>query len=384
MRDDEAMATAIAAAARSRRLTAPNPWVGCAIVRDGVLLSVGATAASLGSPHAERVALAGLAPGTDAVGATAYVTLEPCDHHGSTSPCTDALVAAGIAKVVAAIEDPDPRVAGRGLRRLRGAGIDVVCGVGAASAARQLAPYLHHRRTGRASCVIKTANSIDGLVAAADGSSRWITGPTARADVHALRADTQAIVVGAGTAVADHPSLTVRGLPSDDDVPLGPAPLRVVLDAHGRVDADGPLFDTTMAPTLVVTTDQADLATVAAWSAAGAEVEIVDTASESTGRGVDLHAVLALLGRRGVLMALVEGGAELHGALIRAGLVDRLVVYLGNTLLGVHGIPTLAHDGPATIDDAPRWHLDAVTRFDDDVRLDYVPADAPPSTPEGA
>ncbi|HEY3832321.1 MAG TPA: bifunctional diaminohydroxyphosphoribosylaminopyrimidine deaminase/5-amino-6-(5-phosphoribosylamino)uracil reductase RibD [Acidimicrobiia bacterium] len=376
MRDDEAMATAIDAAARARRITAPNPWVGCAIVRDATVLATGATAGGPGSPHAERVALAALAPGTDARGATVYATLEPCDHHGTTPPCVDALIEAGVARVVVGIEDPDPRVAGKGMARLRAAGIDVVCGVGAAAVARQLAPYLVHRRTGRASCVVKSANSIDGLVAAADGSSRWITGEQARANVQSLRADAQAIIVGVGTAVADRPRLTVRELPDGDDTPLGPPALRVVLDAHGRVDADGPLFDTSLGPTLVVTTDQADQERIDMWAKAGAAVSVVETASASTGRGVDLGAVLELLGRRGVLTALVEGGPEVHGALIQSGLVDRLVVYLGNTMLGVHGIPALAHDGPLSMDGAPRWNLVAVEQFGNDVRLDYIPEDA--------
>ena len=369
------MASAIAAASRSRRITAPNPWVGCAIVGDGELLAVGATAGGPGSAHAERVALDALPHVDRARGATLYTTLEPCDHHGRTPPCVDAIIDAGIGRVVVAIEDPDPRVAGKGLARLRAAGIDVACGVRAAEVGRQLAPYLKHRRTGRASCVVKTANSIDGLVAAADGSSRWITGRDARADVHSLRADVQAVVVGVGTAIADRPRLTVRELPPGDDAPLGPQPLRVVLDAHGRVDADGPLFDLSLAPTLVVTTDQADAAAVESWHKAGAEVSVVETASASTGRGVDLCAVLELLGRRGVLTALVEGGPELHGALLQSRLVDRLVIYMGNTMLGVHGIPALAHDGPASMDGAPRWRLDDIRRFGDDVRLDYVPAD---------
>jgi len=369
------MASAIAAASRSRRITAPNPWVGCAIVGDGELLAVGATAGGPGSAHAERVALDALPHVDRARGATLYTTLEPCDHHGRTPPCVDAIIDAGIGRVVVAIEDPDPRVAGKGLARLRAAGIDVACGVRAAEVGRQLAPYLKHRRTGRASCVVKTANSIDGLVAAADGSSRWITGRDARADVHSLRADVQAVVVGVGTAIADRPRLTVRELPPGDDAPLGPQPLRVVLDAHGRVDADGPLFDLSLAPTLVVTTDQADAAAVESWHKAGAEVSVVETASASTGRGVDLCAVLELLGRRGVLTALVEGGPELHGALLQSRLVDRLVIYMGNTMLGVHGIPALAHDGPSTMDDARRWRLDDVRRFDNDVRLDYVPID---------
>jgi diaminohydroxyphosphoribosylaminopyrimidine deaminase/5-amino-6-(5-phosphoribosylamino)uracil reductase len=273
--------------------------------------------------------------------------------------------------VVSAIEDPDPIVAGSGFAKLRAAGVDVRVGCGAVRVQRQLAAYLHHRGTGRAFCVVKTANSIDGYVAARDGSSQWITAEAARADVHALRADSQAIVVGAGTALADNPTLNVRNLPDDDRVALGAQPLRVLLDAHGRVPALGPLFDSTIAPTLVITTPRADDERVREWQARGAEVEFVDFASAAAGRGVDLDATLSILGSRGVLQAMVEGGAALHGALLAANLVDQLTVYVGNTLLGSHGLPTLAHDGPTTINDARRWGLVSARVIGDDVRLDY-------------
>ena len=360
--DEERMALAARLAATARRRTAPNPWVGCMLVRDGVVVGEGATEPP-GGPHAEVVALT--AAGDTARGATAYVTLEPCSHHGRTPPCADALVAAGVARVVVALEDPDPQVAGRGIARLREAGIAVTVGVGADAARLQLAPYLHHRRTGRAACLVKTALSVDGRTAAVDGSSQWITGPEARADAHGLRADSQAVVVGSGTALADRPALTVRDA---HPLPVRP-PLRVLLDARGRVPADGPLFDGA-APTMVVTTERAPAMVVDAWMAAGAKVETV----AETGGKVDLAATLAILGAHGVLQAMVEGGAALHGALLAAGLVDRLTVYVGAALLGVGGKPGLDWPGPASIADAPRLRLVDARVLGDDVRLDYVPA----------
>ena len=369
MRDDEAMRAALDVAASARRIAPPWPFVGAAVVAAGELVGVGATGAYRTGTHAEPAALR--AAGERARGATIYTTLEPCNHHGNTPPCTEAIIDAGVSRVVSALEDPDPIVAGSGFERLRAAGIEVVVGVGAHEARRQLAPYIHHRVTGRAWCVAKTANSIDGYVAAADGSSQWITADSARADVHALRADSQAVVVGAGTALADRPSLTIRDLPADDSTPLGPPPLRVLLDAHGRVGTDAPLFDTTLGSVLVVTTERASTQRVDEWRAAGADVETVAFANSATGRGVDLHATLSVLGARGVLQAMVEGGAALHGALLAADLVDHLVVYVGNTLLGVHGLPTLAVDGPASITNARRWTLLDVQRFGNDIRLDY-------------
>jgi diaminohydroxyphosphoribosylaminopyrimidine deaminase/5-amino-6-(5-phosphoribosylamino)uracil reductase len=358
------MARALVLAASARRRTAPNPWVGCVLVRDGEVVGEGATEPP-GGPHAEVVALRHA--GERARGATAYTTLEPCSHHGRTPPCADALVDAGVARVVVGLRDPDPRVAGRGIERLRAAGIDVVDGVRAEDAAEQLAPYLHHRRTGRAYCVVKTATSLDGRVAAADGSSQWITGETARADVHELRADSHAIVVGAGTALADRPSLTVRGVA---DAPRTP-PLRVLLDARGRVPATGPLFETADAPTLVVTTEHADVRAVDAWRAAGAKVETVDV--DATGREPDLHATLALLGRLDVLQAMIEGGPTLHGAFLAAGLVDHVVAYVAGGLLGTDGRAAYGVAGPRSIDGFQRWRLADVRRLGDDVRLDYRP-----------
>ncbi len=358
------MAMALRLGEQGRTSAPPNPWVGCVLERDGEVVGSGFHRAA-GEPHAEPVALA--EAGERARGATAWVTLEPCNHHGRTPPCTEALIAAGVSRVVVALTDPDPQVAGRGIERLRAAGVAVQVGPGADAARRSLRPYLHHRLTGRPLCVLKAAVSLDGRTAAADGSSQWITGPEARADTHRLRAASQAVVIGAGTALADRPRLDVR---------LEAAvrqPTRVLLDATGRVPATGPLFDPDLAPTLVVTTPSAAPEAVKAWLEAGAEVAEVPSAA---GAGVDLGATLDLLGERGVLQAMVEGGPTLHGALVRAGLADHLVLYVGGRLLGAGGLPLLAGPGPATLAEAGQWRIVEARLVGADVRLDCEPAGA--------
>ena len=377
--DVELMRRALAQGATARRRTAPNPWVGAVVVRDGEIIGEGATQPP-GGAHAEVEAL--LAAGDRARGATVFTTLEPCSHEGRTGPCVVALAESGITRVVIALEDPDPQVAGHGIAQLRELGLTVDVGIGADAAARSLAPYLLHRRLGRAYTVVKTAMSLDGRIAARDGSSQWITGAAARADAHALRADSQAVVVGAGTALADRPSLTAR----DVKPPVAQQPLRVLLDATGRVPADGPLFDPELAPTLVVTTDAAPDVAQQAWLAAGAKVLTVPPAAGGT--GVDLAATLEVLAGLGVLQAMVEGGAALSGSLVEAGLVDRLVTYVAPTMLGRDGRPALDSAGPARIADAARWRLVDVARVGTDVRLDYEPPPPwlngkPPPWPNG-
>jgi diaminohydroxyphosphoribosylaminopyrimidine deaminase / 5-amino-6-(5-phosphoribosylamino)uracil reductase len=361
--DQAFMQRALMLGERGRCTAAPNPWVGCVLVRDGHVVGEGYHRRA-GEPHAEGWALA--AAGTLAQGATAYVTLEPCAHVGRTPPCVDGLIQAGISRVVVGVLDPDPRVAGRGVERLRAAGIATEVGVCAADAAASLAPYLHHRRTGRAYCLVKAAISLDGRTAAADGSSRWITGPIARADAHELRSRSQAIIIGAGTALADSPSLTVR------DTALLPErqPLRVLLDARGRVPASGPLFDTSLAPTLVITMAGTDRAACAAWRAAGAEVAVVPPAADLR---LDLAAVLRLLGQRGVLQAMVEGGATTAGAFVQAGLVNRLVLYVGPQSLGESARPLFAGPGPGRMADAGQWRLLGARQLGGDARLEYEP-----------
>ncbi|HEX4490609.1 MAG TPA: bifunctional diaminohydroxyphosphoribosylaminopyrimidine deaminase/5-amino-6-(5-phosphoribosylamino)uracil reductase RibD [Acidimicrobiia bacterium] len=358
------MARALELARGVRRLTAPNPWVGCVIVKDGVVVGEGATRPP-GGAHAEVIALE--QAGERARGAEVFTTLEPCVHVGRTGPCTNALAAAGVARVVSALEDPDPHVAGRGFAALRASGIVVDVGDGARDAAAQLAPYIVHRREGRSFVVLKSATSLDGRVAAADGESRWITGAAARADAHALRADGQAVIVGSGTALADLPALSIREVTG----PLGPPPLRVLLDARGRVPASGPLFDPSLAPTLVFTTERSSGAARAAWEAAGAAVELLGPGPG--GSGVDLVDLLVRLGARGVLQALVEGGPTVHAALLATGPVDRIVAYVAPMLLGAGGRAGYGLDPGPALAAAPRYRLVRARPLGDDVCLEYEP-----------
>jgi len=329
------MREALSAGATARRVAAPNPWVGAVLVTGDGRVFRGATEAP-GGRHAEVVALdAARAAGAPTAGATLFVTLEPCTHHGRTPPCTGALVAAGIARVVVAVEDPDPRVSGRGFGALRAAGVDVTVGVSRAKAEDLLAPYLAHRRTGRPMVTLKLAATLDGRTAAADGSSRWITGPEARADVHRLRAEHDAVLVGAGTVRRDDPELTVRHV-------AGPDPLRVVL---GRAPA-------------------------------GARVH---PAVELSG---DLDDVLRELAARGVVGLLVEGGATVAHAFHQAGLVDRYVLYLAPAFMGgSDGTPLFSGPGAARIDDLSRNQLLSVRRLGDDLRIDLAGARAPALVP---
>jgi diaminohydroxyphosphoribosylaminopyrimidine deaminase/5-amino-6-(5-phosphoribosylamino)uracil reductase len=360
--DTELMARAIAVSERGRRTAPPNPWVGCVVARDGTIVGEGFHVRR-GEAHAEVAALA--VTGDRARGATAYVTLEPCAHTHRTGPCAGALVDAGVARVVVAVEDPDPQVRGRGFAYLREHGVDVDVGVGAADARRSLAPYLHHRRTGRAFGLLKTAMTLDARTAAADGTSQWITGEAARDDAHDLRAESQAVIVGSGTALADQPALTVRGVSEQPAV----LPWRVLLDARGRVPATGPLFDAGLGPTMVMTTEAAPSEVVDTWRSAGAKIEMLPPGA--TG-GVDLRAALELLGREEVLQAMVEGGATVHASLLADGLADGLAVYVAPTVLGSDARAAFPVRGPSTLADADGFVFKGAKLLGDDVRLDYL------------
>ena len=327
--DHRHMLQAVELAAGVRTSTSPNPWVGCVLVTERGEVAEGATQPP-GGPHAEATALAAARDaGLDLRGATAYVTLEPCSHHGRTPPCADALLDAGVARVVVGIEDPDPLVRGRGVARLRAAGVEATVGVAGEVVAEQLAPYVTHRSTGRPHVVLKLAASLDGRTAAPDRTSRWITGEAARADAHRLRAESDAVLVGAGTVRADDPSLTVRHV-------AGPDPLRVVL---GRAPE-------------------------------GARVR---PCVEVDG---DLGDILDDLGRRDVLQLLVEGGAGVAGAFHRGGLVDHYVVYLAPVLFGGDDAPGLfSGAGAATMSDVWRGRITRVTHLGDDIRVDLQPAE---------
>ena len=321
MDDREAMRQAIRLAAAVRTEVSPRPWVGSVVVTDDGQVFGGATE-PVPDRHAEVVALE--AAGPAARGATLYATLEPCSHTAVTGPCADACIAAGVRRVVVGVQDPDERVAGRGIERLRQAGIEVELGVCAGEVRAQLAPYLKHRSTGRPYVVLKLAASLDGRTAAPDGSSRWITGEAARADAHRLRAESDAVIVGAGTIRADDPELTVRHV-------VGRDPLRVVLGSAPR-DAK------------------------------------VHPALELQG---ELTEVLDELGSRGVLQAMVEGGATVAGAFHRARLVDRYVVYVAPALFGGDdGRPLFTGPGAATMADVWRGRITSVATVGDDLRVE--------------
>jgi diaminohydroxyphosphoribosylaminopyrimidine deaminase/5-amino-6-(5-phosphoribosylamino)uracil reductase len=327
--DEAYIERAIALAERGRGLVSPNPMVGAVVVSpEGRIVGEGFHEGA-GLPHAEVVALEQAGPASR--GATLYTSLEPCSHFGRTPPCVAAIVEAGVARVVAAIRDPNPAVDGRGLQALDAAGLEVREGVLATESARLNDAFSKHVRTGLPFVVWKMAASLDGKVAARDGSSRWITGEAARADVHRLRAWSDAIVVGARTALVDDPSLTVR-----EPGYRGRPPLRVLVDARGRVPADGDLFDRE-APTLVATTALAPRERREEWAAAGAEV----TLYEPEGDGVPLGELAADLGKRDVQGLLLEGGPTLAFAAVEEGLVDRVVVYLAPKLIGGVDAPTV-------------------------------------------
>ena len=344
--DDEVhMRRALQLAERGWGRVSPNPMVGALVRRGDEIVGEGWYQGPRGEPHAEIRALH--QAGSRARGATVVCTLEPCDHVASTPPCTRALIEAGVARVVVATGDPNPVVDGRGFARLRDAGIEVETGVLAREARALNIAFDRHVSTGRPFVVLKMASSLDGKAAAADGTSRWITGEPARADVHRLRAWSDAIMVGAGTAIADDPALTVRGPYADAARPA----LRVVVDSAGRVPVSLRLFDGA-APVLVATTDRASEDRIRRWVAAGADVAVFE-------RGVDcavsLGALVAELGKRDVQGLLVEGGPTLAWSCLRDDIVDRVIVYLAPVLVGGDSAATvIGGQGYASIGEALR------------------------------
>ena len=333
---------ALALAERALGTTAPNPAVGCVIVApDGRVVGRGWTGQG-GRPHAETLALA--QAGAAARGATAYVTLEPCSHQGQTPPCASALIAAGVARVVAAVTDPDPRVKGAGFATLRAAGTEVVTGIGANEAAEQNAGFFMRVNQGRPLVTLKIAQSLDGKTATATGESKWITGEAARAYGHLLRARHDAILIGIGTALADDPELTCR-LPGLEDR----SPLRVVLDTRLKLTEWSKLAQSAAeTPTLVFTTAQGG----GALTTCG--IEVVRVARDVRGRP-DLEAVLKELGKRGITRLLVEGGATVHASFLDRNLVDRLEVFRAPLILGEAGHGAIDALAALTLGEAPRF-----------------------------
>jgi len=355
------MGAALALARRGLGQVWPNPAVGCVIVADGLPVGRGWTQPG-GRPHAETEALA--RAGARARGATAYVSLEPCCHHGRTPPCTDALIDAGVARVVAAANDPDPRVAGRGMALLAEAGIETECGLMQDEARALNAGFVSRIERGRPWLALKLATTLDGRVATRTGESRWITGEAARRHVHVLRSRYDAIMVGSGTALADDPALTCRiaGLEAR-------SPVRVVVDGGLRLPATSVLAQTAAAVPTWCLTCSSDAGRRQALEALG--VEVIDVAATDEGH-VDLAAGLAALGARGLTRVLVEGGSGLATRLVAAGLADEALWYRAASLIGGDGLAAL---GPLGVDAIGRrlgWRRVRIQAIGEDLLETYA------------
>ena len=354
------MAHALRLAARGLGNVWPNPAVGCVIVKDGIVVGRGWTQPG-GRPHAEVRAL--LQAGPLAQGATAYVTLEPCAHHGHTPPCANALIAAKVTRVVTALTDPDPRVSGKGHAMLRAAGISVTEGVLQPEATRLNAGFLKRVTQGLPFVTLKLAASLDGRTATATGESRWITGPEARRKVHAMRLSHDAVMVGSGTALADDPDLTVR------DMGATRQPIRIVLDRTlkhapesrlGRTAKDHPVW--------LLHGPAAPEATRRAWEATGATlIEVPETNGH-----LDLKAALQALAQRGLTRILSEGGSTIAAALVKAGLVDELAMFSGAVLIGGDGHAALGDMGLKLLKSANRPMLNHYERLGSDTYSNWT------------
>jgi len=364
--DADYMQRALELAASALFDTDPNPAVGCVIVNGAQIVGEGWTAPP-GGPHAEIVALA--AAGERARGADVYVTLEPCCHTGRTGPCTQALIEAGVARVVYSLDDPNPEVAGRGAAALRAAGIKTHSGPGAREARALNAGFFSRMERGRPFVRVKIAASIDGRTALANGVSQWITGEQARADVHLWRARSSAVLTGIATVLADDPQLTARPAKLAGELAQ---PLRVILDSRLRLPRNARILEPS-SPLLLLTCARAD--PQQPWPA---HVGVATVAADSHGR-CDLLAVLDLLGKRQINDVWVEAGPTLAGALLAAALIDELFVYTAPCVLGADARPMFAVDGLSRMEQRFEYRQESVARFGDDLRVVYRPSNVPRS-----
>ncbi|MGX7743653.1 bifunctional diaminohydroxyphosphoribosylaminopyrimidine deaminase/5-amino-6-(5-phosphoribosylamino)uracil reductase RibD [Rhodopseudomonas parapalustris] len=362
--DRRFMQLALALGRRGQGRTGTNPAVGAVLVKDGIIVGRGWTQDG-GRPHAEVEALR--RAGEAARGATLYVTLEPCSHHGRSPPCADAIIAAGVARVVSAIEDPNPLVGGQGHARLRAAGIAVETGLCAEETMRDHAGHLHRIRDHRPHVTLKLAVSADGKIAAAGHKPVAITGEAANARTHLLRARSDAVLVGIGTVLADDPALTCR-LPGM----AAQSPIRVVLDRSLRIPAASKLVHSARTtPVWLMASDTAEAATAARLGAAGAEV--VHVADCADVPGLDLPAVLRALSDKGVTRLLVEGGARVAAAFVNRRLADEIRLWRSDTTIGADGVDALDGLALTAITDSPHWHVRSTERFGADTLTIFDP-----------
>ena len=354
------MSRALELAGRARGRTSPNPMVGAVLVKASQVVGEGFHAYA-GSDHAEAAALREAGP--NAAGATLYVTLEPCCHYGRTPPCVEQIVQAGIRRVVAACEDPNPAVSGKGFAALRGAGLPVEIGVLAEEAERLNEAFFTYVRTGRPFVTLKVAASLDGKIATRTGESRWITGESARRRVHRLRNEVDAVLVGIGTVLRDNPLLTTRlGIVDQRD------PIRVIVDNLARLPLRAKVVNrASTAPTLLAVSQMAPRTKLEAIEREGVQVVVV----ESSPRRVSLERLMEALGKRGVLSVMIEGGAEINASALREGIVDKVLVFLAPILIGGKSTSTaVGGDGIESLSQALRLRDVQIERFEDDILIE--------------
>lgn len=359
MSDEEWMHRAAELAIRGQGLVEPNPMVGCVIVRDGQVLGEG-WHRRFGGPHAEREALAAAGEGADLSGATWYVTLEPCCHYGKTPPCSGAVIASKPARVVVALSDPFPSVDGGGIQHITSAGIAVDVGVGEAEVRNLCAPYLKRLHTGRPWVIAKWAMTLDGKIATSTGDSRWISSPESRRRVHELRGRVDAVIVGAGTVLADDPQLTTRP-------PGHRVAMRIVVDRHGTLAPDTQLVRTARQwPVRVFVGPDADPARMKKLEQAGVDVVRCDASS----RVKMIEAVLSHCGAAGMTNVMAEGGSSLLGALRDAGQIDEAQVFVSPKIVGGQkAVTPVAGMGLSAMSQAQGWDTQSIERIEDDVQI---------------
>ncbi len=334
--------------------TAPNPMVGAVVVKDGCLVGMGAHLKA-GTPHAEVHALE--MAGENAAGSTLYSTLEPCNHAGKTPPCTEKIISSGVKRVVIGCQDPDSRVAGKGIQRLKEAGIEVIVGILEKECKQINEAYFHHRQTGFPFITLKTATTLDGRIATASGHSKWITNSLSRERVHQLRHQHQALLVGIGTVLADDPQLTTR-LPQG-----GRNPLRVIVDSRLRTPADAQITDVSKADTLIFTTEKRDQHKEAQLLSKGVQVMIA-----GAGPRVDWEFVFRTLGDRGVISVLVEGGSEINASLLEGNWIHKVIAFLSPKLLGgSSSLHSIGGKNPQKVSEAKKLKDITLERYGEDL-----------------